>query len=238
MPVRLNSRILSPPAFGWVGASLFLSCLMVMAGAMHVAIAQNVSLSPADWFFRGSPGMGLHPVAAPVGWKFDFPSHPRTQCNVSICSQVHYVTTAYTKPMASTSSISMTLSITASPGAVFDYHTEASNTCAGSATVRLYFQQQGDDLTMADATYRWWSNPSSFVLAPTDGPVSLTVPLQGEKWTAVNGMSGVQQPNGFAAALAHPANIGLTFGGGCFFGHGVFIDGGTATLTVTGFSID
>ena len=94
---------------------------------------------------------------------------------------------------------------------------------------------------MADATYRWWrwwSNPSAVVLAPTDGPVSLTVPLQGEKWTAVNGMSGVQQPNGFAAALAHPANIGLTFGGGCFFGHGVFIDGGTATLTVTGFSID
>jgi hypothetical protein len=238
MLVRRNSRILSWPAFGWVGASLFLSCLLVMAGAMHVAVAQNVSLSPADWIFRGSPGMGLHPVAAPGGWKFDFPSHSRSQCNVSICSQVHYLTTALTKPMASTSSISMTLSITASPGIVFDYHTEASNTCPRSASVRLYFQQQGDDLTMAAATYRWWSNPSSFVLAPTDEPIRLSVPLRGDKWTDVNGMTGVQQPNGFAAALAHPANVGLTFGGGCFFGHGVFIDGGTATFTMTGFSID
>jgi hypothetical protein len=140
--------------------------------------------------------------------------------------------------MASTSSISMTLSITASAGVVFDYHTEASNTCPGSATVRLYFQQQGDDLTMADATYRWWSNPSSFVLAATDGPVRLSVPLHGDKWSAVNGMTGMQQPNGFAAALAHPANVGLTFGGGCFFGHGVFIAGGTATFTVTEYSID
>jgi hypothetical protein len=148
------------------------------------------------------------------------------------------VTTAYTKPMASASSISMTLSITASSGVVFDYHTEASNTCPGSATVRLYFQQQGDDLTIADATYRWWSNPSARVLAPTDGPTRLKVPLHGDKWTDVNGMTGVQQPSGFATALAHPANVGLTFGGGCFFGHGVFIDGGTATFTLTGFSID
>jgi hypothetical protein len=87
--------------------------------------------------------------------------------------------------------------------------------------VRLYFQQQSDDLTMASATYRWWSNPTSFVLAPTDGVVTLSVPLRGGQWTNVGGMTGVQQPDGFAAALAHPANVGMTFGGGCFFGHGV-----------------
>jgi hypothetical protein len=86
--------------------------------------------------------------------------------------------------------------------------------------------------------YRWWSNPSSFVLAPTNGAVTFTVPLHGSQWTDVNGMNGVQQPSGFAAALAHPANIGMTFGGGCFFGHGVFIDSGTATFNVTGFSVN
>jgi hypothetical protein len=180
--------------------------------------------------------MGLHPLAAPGGWKFDLPSHPRTQCDDPSCPQVHYVTTAYTKALASTSSMSMTLSITTSPGVVFDYHTEASNTCPGSATVRLYFQQQGDDLTITHATYRWFSDP--FVLAPTNGAVTFMVPLRGDQWTDVNGMTGVQQPDGFAAALAHPANVGMTFGGGCFAGHGVFIDSGTATFAVTGFSIN
>jgi hypothetical protein len=180
--------------------------------------------------------MGLHPLAAPGGWKFDLPSHPRTQCDDPSCPQVHYVTTAYTKALASTSSMAMTLSITTSPGVVFDYHTEASNTCPGSATVRLYFQQQGDDLTITHATYRWFSNP--FVLAPTNGGVTFAVSLRGDQWTDVNGMTGIQQPDGFAAALAHPANVGMTFGGGCFAGHGVFIDSGTATFTVTGFSIN
>jgi len=33
----------------------------------------------------------------------------------------------------------------------------------------------------------------------------LSVPLRGEQWTNVGGMTGVQQPDGFAAALAHPA---------------------------------
>jgi hypothetical protein len=151
---------------------------------------------------------------------------------------VHYVTTTYAKALAPTSSMSMTVSITATPGVLFDYHTEASNSCPGSATVRLYFQRQGDDLTMASATYRWWSNPISFVLVPTSGAATITVPLHGSQWTDVNGMSGLQQPSGFAAALAHPANIGMTFGGGCFFGHGVFIDSGAATFTITGFSIN
>jgi hypothetical protein len=64
------------------------------------------------------------------------------------------------------------------------------------------------------------------------------VPLRGDQWTDVNGMTCVQQPEGFAAALAHPANVGMKFGGGCFAGHGAFIDSGTATFTVTGFSIN
>ena len=217
---------------------IFLACLLATASSMRMAIAQNVSLSPTDWIFRGSPGMGLHPLAAPGGWKFDFPSHPRAQCEDPRCPQVHYLTTAYTKALAPTSSMSMTLSIATTPSVMFDYHTEESNTCPGSATVRLYFQQQGDDLTLASATYRWWSNPISFVLAPTSGAVTFTVLLHGSQWTDVNGMSGLQQPRGFAAALAHPANIGMTFGGGCFFGHGVFIDSGTATFTVTAFSIN
>jgi hypothetical protein len=31
--------------------------------------------------------------------------------------------------------------------------------------------------------------------------------------------------------------IGLTFGGGCFFGHGVFIDGGPAQFILTNYAV-
>jgi hypothetical protein len=35
---------------------------------------------------------------------------------------------------------------------------------------------------------------------------------------------------GFAATLASVSQIGMTFGGGCFFGHGVNVSGGTAAF--------
>jgi uncharacterized membrane protein YedE/YeeE len=41
----------------------------------------------------------------------------------------------------------------------------------------------------------------------------------------------------FSLALEDVENIGMTFGGGCFFGHGVNVTGGQASFAVTEFSI-
>jgi len=37
--------------------------------------------------------------------------------------------------------------------------------------------------------------------------------------------------------LQHPAMLGFSFGGGCFFGHGVNVSGGMAQFLVWGYSI-
>jgi len=63
------------------------------------------------------------------------------------------------------------------------------------------------------------------------------VALDPGQWTDTNGNLGTSDPIRFAAALADPMTIGLTFGGGCFFGHGVYIDGGTARFILTSYVV-
>jgi hypothetical protein len=78
--------------------------------------------------------------------------------------------------------------------------------------------------------YRWWSNPLAIKLA--EHQHSINVPLTPDQWSSVFGKKGDAAPSEFATALKDVENIGMTFGGGCFFGHGVNISGGEATFTL------
>jgi uncharacterized membrane protein YedE/YeeE len=52
---------------------------------------------------------------------------------------------------------------------------------------------------------------------------------------------GDRQPaatGGFEAAREDLVNVGMTFGGGCYFGHGVFVTGGTARFITTGYAVE
>jgi hypothetical protein len=85
---------------------------------------------------------------------------------------------------------------------------------------------------------RWWSNPRSFTLAA--GAATITVPLTPDAWSSVNGKVGnADGPTTFAfdKALLNVSRLGLTFGGGCSFGHGVNVSGGAATFAVTEYAI-
>lgn len=48
----------------------------------------------------------------------------------------------------------------------------------------------------------------------------------------VLGQLGVNRVPGFNATKTDCANVGMTFGGGCFFGHGVRIDSGSARFNM------
>ena len=59
-------------------------------------------------------------------------------------------------------------------------------------------------------------------------------------WSSVNGKFGNADPEtkfAFDKALLNVSRFGVTFGGGCSFGHGVNIRGGTATFAMTDTSI-
>jgi len=68
----------------------------------------------------------------------------------------------------------------------------------------------------------------------------LVAPLNAAQWSSVLGKKGTDSAvatQGFEAALADLGNVGMTFGGGCFFGHGVFVTGGTARFIATGYAV-
>ena len=76
---------------------------------------------------------------------------------------------------------------------------------------------------------RWWSDPVSYTLA-ANGLVTISVPFDPSQWTSVYGKRGnLDQTtlSAFNAMLANPGNLGMTFGGGCFAGHGVNVVNGT-----------
>ena len=85
---------------------------------------------------------------------------------------------------------------------------------------------------------RWWSNPRAYPLAA--GTATITVPLQAEHWSSVNGRFGHEDAAtrfAFEKALLNVTRLGLTFGGGCSFGHGIRVSGGTATFALSEYAI-
>lgn len=89
--------------------------------------------------------------------------------------------------------------------------------CDGTpASVRLYFETSGK---FAYTNY-WWSNPAAQVLVNGNNLV-VTATVTGDQWSDWNGQSGVTEAAGFAAAAKNVTEIGMSFGGGCFFENGV-----------------
>ena len=85
---------------------------------------------------------------------------------------------------------------------------------------------------------RWWSNPIAFELSA--GSATITVPLAPDQWSSVNGKVGNADAGalaGFQSALKAVSSLGLTFGGGCFFGHGVDVSGGTARFVLLKYEV-
>ena len=87
--------------------------------------------------------------------------------------------------------------------------------------------------------YRWWSINTFYVLAPGQAQLaaSLTDPSQ---WLSVFGERADSSPGaraGFEVAKSDLGAVGFTFGGGCFYGHGVNLLGGTARFHVRSLAV-
>jgi hypothetical protein len=201
-----------------------------------------ISMAAGDWNILYSPGMPAHPgPLANGGWYFDFPIYdhtPTTDCNPNSCPSVHYVTTATGATIAGkTLSAKIQIGVTGSP--TFQYQLASDNICINAATVRLFFERRNDPMTADAQYYRWCSNPTAYTLA--SGFATLAVPVTPDKWSSVFGKFGnadVNSQQGFVTALQDLGSVGLTFGGGCLFGHGVNINSSKARFTVTEFRAD
>ena len=130
----------------------------------------------------------------------------------------------------------VSLQVTTTGAPVFNYMLEPGNTCVVAATVRPFFWAHQNSPAEFD---RWWANPVAYQLAA--GSATITVPLAPDQWSSVNGKFGSTDAGalaGFQSALKAVSSLGLTFGGGCFFGHGVNVSGGTARFVLSRYAIE
>jgi hypothetical protein len=112
-------------------------------------------------------------------------------------------------------------------GATGTFVTQNGGGCGNPPAVRFYFTTPGFAYTNF-----WWSNPVSYVLA--NGTATLTAPLTDpSQWSDWNGQNGSTQVAGFDAAVAKVHEIGLSYGGDCFFENGATVNSGTATFSST-----
>lgn len=188
--------------------------------------ANAVSLDPADWNIRFSAGVSEHPRGP--GWFFNFPG--RT-------GHVNYVTTRYRGDRPLSGVLRMGIAIQTLSGAPrFNYFAGLQPTgCNTPATVRPYFEVNVSN----DQFGRWWSNPVGIELQ--QGIFDITVPIEPENWSSVYGRFGNQGPaalNGFRRATRTVRQVGFTFGGGCFFGHGVRVLKGKARFLLMQYEIN
>jgi hypothetical protein len=129
--------------------------------------------------------------------------------------------------------MSITVEVITTGHPTFNYEMSPDNTCIYPANARPIIDTGGDG-----EFDRWWSNPRTYNLT-VGGTVTLTIPLRPHDWSSVFGKVGDQDATtmaGFEQALKNANHLGMTFGGGCFFGHGVNVSGGTAQFKILTFS--
>lgn len=199
----------------------------------HVLTDQPISLAKNHWAFTVEYGRTTLYNSPSGALYFSFPT--------TIADSVNYLQTLHTTSIAAYHSISITLQTTTTGSPVFNYEfTGDPNPCNFPAHARLMIETDG---TGSAAGYdRWWANPTAFLLDPSNtGLVVMTVMLTPNQWSSVFGEFGnssAKATSGFKTALARVRWLGLTFGGGCFFGHGVDVLGtGTAKLTISAFDL-
>lgn len=184
----------------------------------------SLSLSATRWEALSDPDyMPLHNDASGQ-LTFTFPS----------TGSINYIY-SIAPPSQINGSVIASMQVSGSGPVVFDYMTEPFNTCKTPSTVRPFIWSNRGGYGEFD---RWWSNPTSFELA--FGSATVTVPLTPERWSSVYGKFGnadAATEAAFARALRNVSQLGLTFGGGCFYGHGVRVKGGTATFTLTSYQV-
>lgn len=219
--------------FSLTAASLAAVALM-FAGSAQAAPGQGAASGWHVGYFQNtapSPSFASAPSAAGAIAGLNFTSSPNT--SLLVTDQKAQFGSLLGNLTGKT--VTATFTVTGATGA-FTYYGEGtpSNPCGTPANARLFFQTS--NAGGFDETHYWWSNPASVTLA--NGTYSVTAHVEGSEWSDFFGHFGNDPAYsaGFGAAAANVTEIGLSFGGGCFFENGVGTSNGSGTLTLNSFT--
>lgn len=184
----------------------------------------TISLAKKSWATLSDPNPFPLGNDSAGGLYFDFPAAPK--------SMGYLYNKTPPKTIGGTVVISLGVATTGTP--VFK-NWEQSDSCAPQA--HPFFMSGSDPFNAAKPLARWWANPASYTLA--SGNTTLSIPLTPENWSSADGRwanADATTLAAFNAAKSNVSGMGVTFGG-CFFGHGVSVSGGTARFTINSYKI-
>lgn len=166
---------------------------------------------------------------------FDFPTGTTQVQSGYKYPTINYLFTAKSPGNLSTTNIlNINYRIEVSDQPLFNYDFDGFNNCPNDANTRPFIWAYHNDLTNEYA--RWWSINSYAYLAA--GDYTLQASLDPSQWSSVYGKVGSDYPVEFNNALNNISSIGMTFGGGCFYGHGVNTSNGTARFVLTNYQVN
>lgn len=130
------------------------------------------------------------------------------------------------------SNITYSFNTTATGNPSFFWQTEPVNNCTGTpAGVHPMFVAFYTGAFVP--TVEWWSNPYYYPLGTNTQ--SLQIPISPNSWSDEQGHFANSSDASLAAfnsAMGNINTLGVSFGGGCFTGHGVSVVGGTARIEI------
>lgn len=175
----------------------------------------------------------LHQSAAttPSGAVAGFPLQSNMTALLTTTSASGLVGDLTNKTLSATVSLSFTGSIV--------YGLEDPNSCAGSpASMRLFISSDPHTYSPTKAgrneTAYWWSNPMNVPMNTQVSGATINVPLSPDQWSDANGNHGstAGYTAGFNATVSNVQQVGVSFGGGCYFDTGIGVSGGSGSFTL------
>lgn len=217
----------------------------------------TISMAASAWNIEEccSNGMPAHPTRASTGWSFNFPLDPAQYqpcydyTAPHQCPWVGYVVTDTSITLTQSETINIVFQVV-SRGVEFDSETQSFNTCDEPEADFSIMIEHKNDRALSQDGYRWWAFASRYTFfngSQDTGQITISVPLTPANWITVYGEPATQTTpdstseiipyNYFVSTLANIGDVGMTFGGGCFAGHGAYLDRGTATFKLISYTI-
>lgn len=192
-----------------------------LSDSQQVLASGDLSLNRKDWTYTGNPLQWSNDASGAL--TFVFPSK----------QTVNYTYEWVKVPKVIYDSLTATITITVLTGTpVFHFDASQPANCTMKPFVVLFMSSNWSSASGGNGDDdRWWAFADKVTLAP--GPITLTARIDPARWLNVNGQTGDTRPAQFQSATRNINGLGLTYGGGCYYGHGVFTTGGTARMAIT-----
>jgi hypothetical protein len=218
-------------------ATLFLSSIAILAVAPASAqvYGPDLDLTASSWENITGWFGNIVPLNndASGNLYLDFPVD-NPQCKAH-CDTINYLYTRHVPVDITGGSLVVKLKVDTLTGSPVFKHTGWKDPCPNPPTVRPFIWAHNNSFNDGD---RWWAVATAVDLqaALTQGEFTLSVPINPANFSGVTGhmaSEGGIYTTQWNAAITNVSSIGVTFGGGCSFGHGVYTQQGTGAARFT-----